>query len=158
MYYFYMEQKVEVKNSVISTMFGVSIREVEEKNELKNLFADGISLVYQFRNRTAHGGRVYNFTTYREYIRFNTIFHNKSNISNKLYRLGYGKNDLFTFIKFFSFMPKNLNEKLNIGVRSILKDYLSKYPEDKNLLLREIGVPPTIIEFDLEEIFDVSLY
>ena len=51
----------------------------------------------------------------------------------------------------------NQNEKLNIGVRSILKDYLSKYPEDKNLLLTEIGVPPTIIEFDLEEIFDVSL-
>ena len=50
-------------------------------------------------------------------------------------------------------MPKDLNEKLNIGARSILKDYLSKYPEDKNMLLTEIGVPPTIIEFDLEEIF-----
>ena len=87
-----------------------------------------------------------------------TIFHSKSCISNKLYRFGYGKNDLFTFIKFFSFMPKNLNEKLNIGVRSILKEYLSKYPEDKNMLLTEIGVPPTIIEFDLEEIFDITLY
>ena len=40
----------------------------------------------------------------------------------------------------------------------LLKDYLSKYPEDKNMLLTEIGVPPTIIEFDLEEIFDVTLY
>ena len=158
MYYFYMEQKAEVKNSVISTIFGVSIREIEEKNELKNLFADGIALVYQFRNRTAHGGRVYNFTTYREYIRFNRIFHNRSSISNKLYRFGYGKNDLFTFIKFFSFMPKHLNEKLNIEVRSILKDYLSKYPEDKNMLLTEIGVPTTIIELDLEKIFDVTMY
>ena len=55
-------------------------------------------------------------------------------------------------------MPKDLNEKLNIGVRSILKEYLSKYPEDKNMLLTEIGVPPTIIEFDLEEIFDITLY
>ena len=54
-------------------------------------------------------------------------------------------------------MPKNLNEKLNIGVRSILKEYLSKYTEDKNMLLTEIGVPPTIIEFDLEEIFDITL-
>ena len=38
------------------------------------------------------------------------------------------------------------------------QNYLSKYPEDKNMLLTEIGVPPTIIEFDLEEIFDVTLY
>ena len=52
----------------------------------------------------------------------------------------------------------NQIEKLNIEVRSILKDYLSKYPEDKNLLLTEIGVHPAIIEFDLEEIFDVNLY
>ena len=55
-------------------------------------------------------------------------------------------------------MPKDLNEKLNIGARSILKDYLSKYPEDKNMLLTEIGEPPTIIEFDLEEILNITLY
>ena len=36
--------------------------------------------------------------------------------------------------------------------------FSSKYPEDKNMLLTEIEVPPTIIEFDLEEIFDVTLY
>ena len=41
----------------------------------------------------------------------------------------------------------------NINVQQKIEKYL----EDKNMLLTEIGVPPTIIEFDLEEIFDVTL-
>lgn len=157
MYYFYREQKTEIKNKVISIIFGVPTEIVNESNDLKQLFSDGLSLIYRFRNRTAHSGRIYNYKSEKSKIRFNNIFHNYLGISAKSYRLGYCINDLYTLTRFYNFLKTNkLSISLNVGLSFHLKKHLLEYPNDKEYLLNEMGVPQHLLDSDIDNIFSVQ--
>lgn len=157
MYYFFREQKSEIKNKVISIIFNVSTEKVNGGNELKQLFSDGLSLIYRFRNRTAHSGRIYNYKSEKSKIRFNNIFHDYLGINAKSYRLGYCINDLYTLTRLYNFFSKNLSVRLNVGVSFYLKKHLEGYPNDKKYLLSEMGVPKHLLDSDIDEIFCISM-
>lgn len=157
MYYFYREQKTEIKNKVISIILGVPTETVNKSNDLKQLFSDGLSLIYRFRNRTAHSGRIYNYKSEKSKIRFNNIFHNYLGISAKSYRLGYCINDLYTFTRLYNFFKSdNLSINLNVRISFYLKNHLLKYPDDKEYLLNELGVPQHLLDSDIDNIFSVQ--
>lgn len=158
MYYFYREQKTDVKNKVISIMLGLSVEEIEKNSKLKQLFSDSLSLIYKFRNRSAHGGRIYNYTPQREYIRFNREFHNSLGINSKSYRLGNCKNDLYTFVKVYTLFKSDiLSMKLNISLDVYLSNHFKNYPNDKEYILQEMGVPQHLINKSVLEIFPYHL-
>ena len=130
---------------------------MNKSNDLKQLFSDGLSLIYRFRNRTAHSGRIYNYKSEKSKIRFNNIFHNYLGISAKSYRLGSCINDLYTLTRFYNFFKTNkLSINLNVGVSFHFKKHLLKYPNDKEYLLNEMGVPQHLLDSDIDNIFSVQ--
>ncbi|MDU7245126.1 MAG: Abi family protein [Clostridia bacterium] len=145
MYYFLKLQKSHIKNAVISTMMGLPIELVKSagasQSPIRNLFFDTIEIAYKFRNRSAHAGRTYN---YRPEItfRYNSILHPRMNITEADYRIGYGKNDLFTLISALSFL-KNQDIWFNLAfeIQYKLDIYIKQFNAEEQAILQAMGLP-----------------
>ena len=136
------------------TDFPVEI--VENFDKIKKFFSDTLDLCYTFRNRAAHSGRIYNYRPHNAKIRYFDIFHNNKLISidEKHYRLGYGINDLYTLLKALTLL-ENINpaQILSVGIQIALENHLKKYPDDKDFLLKSLGVPDEKLGSNLIDIF-----
>lgn len=154
--HFYNLQHSDIKNEVTAMMLGMPIGLVKSYPESKYFFSDLLNLTYNFRNRAAHSGRVYNYKP-KCNIRYFGAFHDNEyvNIDEAKYRLGYGKNDIYTLSKALMILENpDPSIELNFGINYITKEHLKKYPNDKHFLLKSIGVPEEIIETKtLAEIF-----
>lgn len=147
--HFYNLQKSNVKDEVIAIMMGFPIELVEEFPSIKNFFSDFLNLAYNFRNRAAHSGRVYNYNPKNSSVRYFNIFHKNEyvNIDEAEYRLGYGKNDIYTLNKAFILLENmDPSYELSSGLNTYVTSHLEKYPDDKNFLLTSMGVPKRVIE------------
>lgn len=154
--YFYNLQKGPIKSQIISLMTDFPVEMVESFDKLKYFFSDTLDLCYTFRNRAAHSGRIYNYRPHNAKIRYFEIFHNNKFISidEKHYRLGYGINDLYTLQKTLSLLENsNPATILSAGIQISLEDYLKKYPEDRDFLLKALGVPNEKLKSNLNDIF-----
>lgn len=147
--HFYNLQKSDIKDEVTSIMMGNSIEIVRSVPEIKVFFSELLNLTYNFRNRAAHNGRIYNYKPKKSYISYFKIFHNNEyvNIDEAQYRLGYGKNDIYTLSKALSILDNpDPAFDLNYEIIKVIKNHLKKYPEDKYFLLNSMGVPKQVIE------------
>lgn len=82
--------KAPLKNEVVSILYGYPIEVVSNEDSVKNLFADSLKLFLKYRNRSAHGGRIYNYAPEKNKIRYSPFLHNKLNIDEAAYRTGQG--------------------------------------------------------------------
>ena len=87
----YNLQKGNIKTEVISLMLGIPTELISNNEELKNLFGDLLRLFLKYRNRSAHGGRIYNYVPEKTKIRYSSFFHEKMNINQAEYRTGQGQ-------------------------------------------------------------------
>lgn len=158
MMHFYKLQKSDIKNQVISIMFGIPVEflEIDQNNNVRDLFSDLLSLCYKFRNRSAHIGRIYNYKAENTVVRYNFLLHSRMEINNAAYRNGLGVNDLFTLYIGLSFLKITapMLKLSNILCRA-QKKHTEIYKQDREDILLSIGVPPSKINLDYEEIFKV---
>ena len=151
-YHFYKLQKSEIKNHVIHMMTGLPLEiieyEAEQTNQpLRFLFSDTIKLAYKFRNRSAHGGRIYNYRPDNADIRYNQYLHKRMGIDEASYRFGFGRNDLFTLMSALSFLEdQNIFFMLCLNADHYLRKYLKLYPDERNQMLRQFGLNDLLIE------------
>lgn len=127
-----------VKNQVIKSFTGL-----EPDEKLKEMFLKSMELFNKFRNRAAHGGRIYNYKTNIE-IPYNDELHKILHISKEQHNLGVGRSDFSSFL--LSLL--HLYQKDYFGVIEqivILNNVLEKYKQESPLyyngIVHELGLP-----------------
>ncbi|HEL2737731.1 TPA: Abi family protein [Streptococcus suis] len=139
------------KNKVIAHCIGLDINLLTEDD--KRLFGEMLDLVLAFRNRAAHGGRIFNYKTKRNTaLSYHSKFHPQIDISPADYRHGKGRNDFYTF--FYSmviFDNKNGHNYLQACLYKII-DHEIDYPDDMEILESQMGFPKGNLIDELEQI------
>ncbi|MEY8463510.1 Abi family protein [Streptococcus merionis] len=145
----YKVLKGSQKNAVISLCTGLDIELLTEKDKI--LFMETLDLVLAFRNRAAHGSRMFNYRAKRSTsLSYHPKFHPQIGISPADYRHGKGRSDLYTF--FYSmviFDNKNGHNRLEACLYNIL-EHSEEYPEDWEILAMEMGYPKERLKTELE--------
>lgn len=127
-------QKGTQKNKIISIVYDIPESFVAISTELKDLFMDTLFVCLDFRNRAAHGGRIYNYNT-KSTFRFNPILHERMNVSEADYRCGIGKTGLPALTQAISlFDNKDPSMTLKVACSFFLNKHFELYPGDKEYL------------------------
>lgn len=127
--------KGEQKNRVISLMYDFPVSLVASIPDIRDLFMDTLFVCLDYRNRAAHGGRIYNFQT-KSNFRFNTILHTHGmRIDESDYRKGIGATGLPSLTSALGFMENSAPyNKLVASMQHFVEQHLSNYPGDKDYL------------------------
>lgn len=133
-------QKGPQKDRIISLMYNAPLALVQAMEELKNMFMDTLFVCLDYRNRAAHGGRIYNFKTDATF-RFNQILHRSMDISQADYRNGKGISDLITLTSALKFMDNGTAHcKLIAAMHYFSEKHCSIYPEDHDYLKKYLVI------------------
>ncbi len=132
-------QKGPQKNKIISLVYDFPISLVESSDDIKNIFMDTLFLCLDYRNRAAHGGRVYNFETDAKF-RFSPMFHTHLlKISEADYRAGKGITGLKTLNEAISLWDNKMPYyQLTAGMDYFAKEHCEIYPNDIDYLNKYI--------------------
>ena len=121
-------------------MYNAPLALVQATEELKNMFMDTLFVCLDYRNRAAHGGRIYNFKTDATF-RFNKILHRSMGISQADYRNGKGISDLITLTSALNFMDNGTAHcKLIAAMHYFSEKHCSIYPEDQDYLKKYLVI------------------
>lgn len=139
-----------IRNKVICRMTGIDyelLDSIDEKFSVRQSFNDLLALFLNYRNISAHGGRIYSHRSKKykirnsKFIYRNTFFMDLDDNSNKDFNSSLGliirSLDLFT--------DKNNHSNLEAHTHVDLEDYLKKYPKDKDFILNETQLKNTYI-------------
>ena len=127
-------QKGPQKNRIISLVYDIPISFVETNDDIKDLFMDTLFVCLDYRNRAAHGGRIYNFNTNAKF-RFNPLLHNLLKISEADYRAGKGSTGLLALTYAVALMDnKSAHYKLKAAMEYFSKEHCDIYPNDMDYL------------------------
>lgn len=126
--------KSEQKDRVISLIYDIPVSFVQTNTDIKNLFMDTLFVCLDYRNRAAHGGRIYNFTSASKF-RYNPLLHNTLKITPADYRVGKGHSGLLPLLSALSNMDnKNPSIALVVAFNMFLEEHCDIYPEDRPYL------------------------
>lgn len=124
-------QKGPQKEKILSLIYDSPLSFIQGRPEIKNLFMDTLFVCLDYRNRAAHGGRIYNFET-KATFRYSPILHAKLKITPADYRAGKGASGLPTLLAAINFMdnrePAIYTE---VSINYYLEKHLSLYPDDE---------------------------
>ena len=127
-------QKTDIKNEIISLTYNIPKILVASFPKIKELFSDTIFVALDYRNRAAHGGRIYNFRS-KSKFRFNNILHDSAGITSADYRNCKGDTGLPILIESLKFC-ENLAPYHNLvsAISYFSNKHLEKFPEDITFL------------------------
>lgn len=136
----YKLQKEPQKNRIISLVFGIPEELISL--EIKTMFIDIIFLCLSFRNRAAHGGRMYNYHAKTAQIKYSELFHKRMKISKAEYhRQNKGRSDLYTLFSAFTWFDNVIpRAMLEFDINYYVNRHCSKHPTDR-IILQEMGFP-----------------
>lgn len=127
-------QKGPQKREIVSLIYGYPVSLVSSNPDVFTMFMDTIFICLDYRNFSAHGGRIYNLSTNSK-MRYNTILHGYMGISEPDYRLGKGITGLPVLCAALSmFEDRNIANRLKAEIKYYYDDYLEKYPNSKEYL------------------------
>lgn len=142
---FYQLQKSDIKEKVIRTVLRIPSSIILD-DETKHMFSTILYLSHKFRNRAAHNGRIFSYNPNYNYSPFISSFHNKIHITREMFNSGYGKNDLYTFVNYLNNLGDiTIYHVLTAGIEYYIEKHLAIYPNDKELLFKNMGVPQSVI-------------
>lgn len=131
-------QKGPQKDKIISIIYDVPQSFVSASQELKDLFMDTLFVCLDFRNRAAHGGRIYNYET-KSTFRYNAILHGRMKISPADYRAGLGVTGLSVLAQAISFFDnKDPGITIQASFAYFAEQHLNLYPNDKDYIAKFI--------------------
>lgn len=141
--YLYSLSKPLIRKFVIARMLKMNIdetmvEELDHKYKLKQGFGDLLALYLDYRNLTAHGGRVYNHQSKRHALRTDSRLIYRDNVINLLpsnrHNLKY-RSSIGVLIKSL-ILFSNTDPYLNMrnSIQNTLTNYLRSYPEDEKYL------------------------
>ena len=102
---------------------------------------DTLFVCLDYRNRAAHGGRIYNFTTDAKF-RYNPLLHVPMLISQADYRTGKGSTGLVALAFSVMFLDnKNPATALVAAYEMFLEEHCDIYPNDRSYLEQYMKIP-----------------
>ena len=135
------------KKILIQRIFKSDIYTSVSEQELLILFTDTIRVIHDYRNRAAHGSRMYNFFSEHGYSYLN-ILHEKSGISKtaikKKKMKSSGLNILFTSLSLWS--NNYPTQIFKIELKSAFNSYSNKWSEQIPFILEEMQFPKNYLE------------
>ncbi len=135
------------KDKVISLCTGLPNSQLSSAD--KALFIEILDLILAFRNRAAHGGRMFNYKASTS-LSYHQKFHNEIKITPADYRNHKGERDLYTFFHSLALFENKAGfDLLELCLYSI-KEHDASYPKDWLVLAKEMGCPENILKTDLE--------
>lgn len=154
---FYKLQKNDIKTKVIETVLGIPpiLKTNTYPDYIYNYFTSILNISQAFRNIASHGGRIYNYKANYIHTPYIDSIHNEIGISkNQFKRKKLGVNDLYTLVYFYKLLDDITPFiQLSVGIRYFLKKHLEIYPEDKDYVLEQMGVPFEIRDKSIDDIF-----
>lgn len=140
--YWYRLSKPKIRNAVISSMLKTDDFPVETNDlEIKQFFGDILNLYLGYRNAAAHNGRIYNYRSTKHLLRRSAYIYNKKGIDISVsdFNKGVCRSSLgVIFYSLFFFKNQNPRIKLEAGLQVYLKNYLDKYPDDKEFIYKSM--------------------
>ena len=134
-------QKSEIKRIIISRFFGIPVDIIKQNDDLTILFMDMLFLFRAYRNRAAHGGRIFNYRPNEAHIRYTTLIHPQIEITTTDYKKGYGKNDWAILISCSALID---NKIPLLNLKSTLEEFVNTfskvYPNKEERLLHEMNI------------------
>lgn len=151
-YYLYKLCKGDIKTKVISSMLKVSPDCID--NLSKQVFSDIILLILQFRNRTAHANRTYNFEikASNSFLPYSEAFYLPFNIDKAAHKNNICRTNAFAFIASIYYLDKNNYLLLREQVVQILNFYKSVQAQNYKQFLLALGIPNDFIDIKIEKI------
>ncbi len=151
-YYLYKLCKGDIKTKVISSMLKVSPDCID--NLSKQVFSDIILLILQFRNRTAHANRTYNFEikASNSFLPYSEAFYMPFNIDKAAHKNNICRTNAFAFIASIYYLDKNNYLLLREQVVQILNFYKSVQAQNYKQFLLALGIPNDFIDIKIEKI------
>lgn len=154
--YWYRLSKPTIRHKTILRLIGA--QKIFSQNdqllrEFYQLYGDIFALYLSYRNLTAHGGRVFNNRSKKHALRKSPILYNSDriNVSNRAFNKGKYRSSIgmviYTLGLFDNSQPAYY---AYVWILAELKNYLKKYPEDKDYLIKsmEFDIFPNL-EYDL---------
>ncbi|MDY2813983.1 MAG: Abi family protein [Dorea sp.] len=135
-------QKYPQKCRIISIAYDIPLTAIQQLDGMRDLFMDSLFVYLDFRNRAAHGGRVYNFES-KSTFRFSPFLHSQLGITNADYRHSKGKTGLIPLLASLSFWgDKDPYATLSAGIYFQMEKHCDLYPNDKEYLNRYLIKDP----------------
>lgn len=153
---FYSLQQKEMKTKIIQTVLAIPpiLDKKEYTDDIYNYFTALLNLAHLFRNRASHNGRIYNYKANYIHTPYIKSLHDSMGISKtKFKKEKLGHNDLYTLLR----LLKEIDDqtpyiKLKVGIILSFQQHLSIYPNDKEFLYEQIGIPKNLFHKELEDI------
>lgn len=143
------------------------VEDILDKDLVENLgivesvkyFSSMLDLFHQFRNRAAHGGRIYNYfpksnffdnrsQEYQPIIQYREATHQYLKITPSMYREGFGQSGVWLLMKILiSLDDKGIFNTLSVNFDGILQEYLFRNPNTKEQLQSEMLIPRNDTQF-----------
>lgn len=130
------------KQILINRIFNTDVIESSTAGQLNSLFSDLIVVLNKYRNRAAHGGRMYNYFPEKGFA-FNKLLHQSSVISKTaLSKSKKHSVSLFIIQNAFDILQPNFaGITLKMGINSALLGYSSKWKSQIPFVLSEMEFP-----------------
>lgn len=129
----------DVKDNIIRSFTGL-----EPNDDLKEIFIKSMEFFNKFRNRAAHGGRMYNFKTNIEIPYKREVF-NVLNYDEDDYKVGLGKSDFCAFLLSLLFLYqadyRNVVLEQVVYLSNNLLEYQKESPHYFERVLNLLGLP-----------------
>lgn len=140
--YWFKLSKPDIRNIVISRLLNVD-RVLVESNSLKikQFFGDIIGLYLDYRNLSAHNGRIYDHRSYLHSLEYSPFLYNKDriDISKTEFKSGKMRSSLGIVLYTLSFFEnKQPYKNLLKGLQLELSLYLKVFKDDKELLFKSM--------------------
>lgn len=153
--YWYRLSKPEVRFNVISKLLDIDptlLRASNSSLKISQTIGDLLGLYLNYRNLTAHGGRIYNHRSEIYKIRWLPLIYprfinaTRQEFNKNQFRSSLGV--VMRTLKIFD-NPEPSNN-LEIWLQIHLKSYLKKYKEDEKFLLEAMELDDNHIKFNLD--------
>lgn len=152
--YWYRLSKPNIRHTTLLRLIGangVLAGNDQFLTQIYQLFGDIFDLYLSYRNLAAHGARVFNHRSKKHKLRKSPLLYNtdRINISNRAFSRGKYRSSIglviYTLFLFDNIQPMKL---AYAWILTDIKDYLQKYPEDKDFLIAstELDLFPNLEE------------
>lgn len=132
-------QKSAPKRQIAALFFDVPVELVDDN--LLNMFIDMLFLFHAYRNRSAHGGRIFNYHSEKATMRYSKAFHNRMNVNPADYRNGKGKTGLTVLLHALSWLDnKVVFIETFSNIEHAFQEYAKLYPELNHEIFSDLGI------------------
>ncbi|MCP9317507.1 Abi family protein [Lactobacillus helveticus] len=134
------------KTEVISKTMGLPIEIVQGSEEVREIFGDFLSLLLDYRNIAAHGGRIYNHFSRRHMLSYRgPLYARYFKVTQEDYNAGKGQSRLGVLLRGLDlFENKEPYITLLVNIELAIKGYLKLYPQDEQYLLDTMEIDMNI--------------